>query len=652
MMPARPALANFVEDDGMMLQAMKGKFGTFILKIFAVLLIISFGAWGIGDMITGQGLPTHVADVGDTQITANQFQKNFRVRLSELRRQFGQRLDSQQARQMGFADMTLDRLISLRLLQLHAADLNLSVGDDQVLDQIKRQPGFSDGQGGINANVFRDALSRNNLTEDRYVATLRDEITRSHLTDVVAAGSVAPNHMVDLFYRYRNEKRTADVVIVPRASGGATPEPTYTQLGEFHSKNEALFTAPELRTITALYLDPDEMAKEISISDDELKNEYENRLSSLIIPERRRVRQIVTADEATVRRAKQSLAEGRSFTDVAKDIAGMDEETTQLGFVTAGRLPGEIGTVASKAALNEPSEPVKSPLGWHIILVERIEPGKIPTFEDVRASIRLDLGRERAVDDLVKIANQLEDALAGGATIDEAARQINIATFKTPPIDARGRTADGKPAKTLPKEDEFLRTAFEVQDGEVSDLTETRTGGYLIVRVDGITPPAVRPLDRVRDRAIVAWKLSQQNEVAKKKAGEILEKVKNGGSLTRVAKDASLQVKRSKPFTRVNRAAGSRIPPALAGELFKLRPGGGAMAPSQDGYAVAQLNDIQVASPHSDKEGLEGLKNRLHGAVAEDIMAQYASALRTRYSVRIDRDAIDRLFNEGTLGQN
>ena len=103
----------------MMLQAMKGKIGTFILKIFAVLLIISFGAWGIGDMITGQGLPTDVADVGDTKISANQFQENFRVRLSELRRQFGQQLDSQQARQMGFADMTLDRLISLRLLQLH-----------------------------------------------------------------------------------------------------------------------------------------------------------------------------------------------------------------------------------------------------------------------------------------------------------------------------------------------------------------------------------------------------------------------------------------------------------------------------------------------------------------------------------------------------
>ena len=73
MMPPRLVEARFEEDDDMMLQAMKGKFGSFILKIFAVLLIISFGAWGIGDMITGQGLPTDVADVGETKISANQF---------------------------------------------------------------------------------------------------------------------------------------------------------------------------------------------------------------------------------------------------------------------------------------------------------------------------------------------------------------------------------------------------------------------------------------------------------------------------------------------------------------------------------------------------------------------------------------------------
>ena len=635
----------------MMLQAMKGKLGSFILKIFAVLLIISFGAWGIGDMITGRGLPTDVAEVGETKITATQFQENFRIRLEELRRQFGQQLDSQQARQMGFADITLEKLINLRLLKLHATELELSVGDDQVLDEIKRQPEFSDGRGGINANVFRASLERRNITEDRYIASLRDEITRSHIIDIVAASSVAPDHMVDQFYRYRNERRTADVVIVPRTHLGSMQGPTDTQIREFYSKNEALFTAPELRTITALYLDPDEIAKKIDISEDELKDEYDNRISSLIIPEHRKLRQIVVTEEVTVRRARQSLTEGRSFTDVAKNIAGMDEETTQLGLVTANQLPAEIGSVAFKAPLNQPSEPVKSPLGWHILLVKRIIPGKTPTFGDVRSSIHLDLGRERAIDDLVKVANKLEDALAGGATIEEAAKQINAATLKTPPIDAGGRTADGKPMNKLPKVEKFLRTAFEGKDGAISDLIETRSGGYLIVRVDSITPPAIRPLDSIRQKVITAWNKSQQNEVVKKKAGELRDKVKNGNSLTRVAKDASLEVQRSKKFSRVNRAAGSRIPPALGSKIFKLRIGGVAIAPSPEGYAIAQLNDVQPASPTSDSEGLQKLKKRMQGAVAEDIMAQYISALRARYNVHINQDAINRLFNEGTLGQ-
>jgi peptidyl-prolyl cis-trans isomerase D len=363
------------------------------------------------------------------------------------------------------------------------------------------------------------------------------------------------------------------------------------------------------------------------------------------------VRQIVTADEATARRARHALTQGRPFTDVAKEIAGMDEETTQLGFVTADRLPGEIGRTAFSATLDRPSEPFASPLGWHIVLVERIEHGKTPTLDDVRADIRLDLGRERAVDGLVTLANQLEDALAGGATIDEAARQINARTSKTPPIDARGRTANGKPAIGLPKDEEFLRTAFEVEDGQVSDLIETRTGGYLIVRVDAVTAPAVRPFDSVRQPAVTAWKLDQQDQAAKKKAAELLDKIKAGGSLTTVAKAAALKVQRSKPFTRVSRAAGSRIPPALARDLFALRPGQAAMGRNRQGYAVAQLVDIQAASPSSDNEGLKGLRNRLHSAVAEDVMAQYAAALRNRYTVSIDRGAIDRLFNEGTLGQ-
>ena len=122
-----------------MLQAIKGKTGTWVLRIFAVLLIISFGAWGINDMIVGGGLPTDVASVGSTKITAGEFNERFRQEMNRLRSVLGPQLDSAQARQLGIADSALNGLINRRVLALEAHDLGILVGDDQIKQAILKE---------------------------------------------------------------------------------------------------------------------------------------------------------------------------------------------------------------------------------------------------------------------------------------------------------------------------------------------------------------------------------------------------------------------------------------------------------------------------------------------------------------------------------
>jgi peptidyl-prolyl cis-trans isomerase D len=51
-----------------MLEAIRAHTGSFVVKLLFILLIISFGAWGIGDIIrTGVG-KTSVASVGKVEI--------------------------------------------------------------------------------------------------------------------------------------------------------------------------------------------------------------------------------------------------------------------------------------------------------------------------------------------------------------------------------------------------------------------------------------------------------------------------------------------------------------------------------------------------------------------------------------------------------
>ena len=72
-----------------------------------------------------------------------------------------------------------------------------------------------------------------------------------------------------------------------------------------------------------------------------------------------------------------------------------------------------------------------------------VEPGESRPLDEVRDELRAALAQERAADLAFERANQVEDALAGGATLEEAAKRFGLgyAAIRT---DASGNGPDGK----------------------------------------------------------------------------------------------------------------------------------------------------------------------------------------------------------------
>ena len=54
-------------------------------------------------------------------------------------------------------------------------------------------------------------------------------------------------------------------------------------------------------------------------------------------------------------------------------------------------MPSALGDVAFELPLDKPSEPVKTPLGWHILRVVKIEPPVAQTFEQAKPKLEADL---------------------------------------------------------------------------------------------------------------------------------------------------------------------------------------------------------------------------------------------------------------------
>ena len=621
-----------------MLDAMRRGAGSWVAKILFGILILSFAVWGIGDMFRSPGISDNAAEVGDVAISRDELARQFRREIERMQRVMGPEFDSERAREMGLLDRTLETLIEGHLLGQKAHDIGLIASNSLVRSRIYAEPAFQNTAREFDAFAFRRALSEAGLSEAGYVAMLKAGLLRGQLTDAISSGAEVPDLMRDTIHRYRGEKRVAEYVLIPSSTAGAVPEPTQEDLAAFHAQNQALFTSPELRELTIISLDPDVAAQDMKPSEEQIKQAFEERLPSLSIPERRRVRQILFTDEAAAKQAHEALDKGRAFDEVAKETG---QPPVDLGLVTRRELAGPLADTVFRLDEGKWSEPVQTPLGWHIIVVDKIEAGRTPTLDQVRSEITREVARDEAVNQLVKTANKLEDELAGGASLESAADKLGLKATTVGPIDSRGRLRSGVPAVNLPQHPKVLEFAFRTPQGQATQLQEVRGGGYFILRVDSIAAPALRPLDEVRAQAVQAWKDKQRDELARARAEKLLERAKGGETLAKIAGELGLQARTSDPVTRFAIDPNSPMPPAVTTAMFKSREGETVMAPYEGGYAIAKVTEVRPVAQADPSAEAAQLERELTNGVANDLITQYTRALRQSYPVTVNRASVD-----------
>ena len=625
-----------------MLQAIRSKAGSFVVKALFALLILTFGIWGIGDIFRNRGNDTVVATVGDRSIPAEELQTALRRALEQLSARFGSAIDPQQAKQLGLVDQTLAQLIDRSLIDQEAARLKLDVSDDLIRNVITANPSFRGSDGRFDRSLFGSVLAANNLTEDQYVALLRHDIPRNDLLHAVTAGAAAPQPVVDLLYQYRNEKRTADIVALPNAGAPDVGQPSEDELKAFYDKHPDLFRAPEYRGFTLVSLAPSDMSKDIEIPEAKLKEEYDQRQDELQIPERRDVEQILVPSEEKAKEAEAALATGKDWREVATTIAGQNPDTIDLGLMRREELPSALGDVAFELPLNKPSEPVKTPLGWHILRVVKIEPPVTQTFDEAKPKLEADLAHQEAVDRIYKVANNVDDALAGGATLGDTAAKFGLKTTTVDAVDTGDHDPQDNPVTLPVSASDVLKLAFATDEGQTSRVTETPDGAIFAVHVDKVIPSQVKPLDEVKDKAVAAWQADRRREIVAKQAEELAAAVTPGTRLATVAGEKGLKATTSPPFTR-HPENDTAVPPTLVGKLFAAKPGEVVTASDATGSYVAQLEDVKRPENVS-QTAAAGLSHELDTAQQVDFAEELTRALRAHFPVEIHREALDRFF--------
>ncbi len=630
-----------------MIDSIHKHIGSVFVKVLLGLLILSFAVWGIGDVVSPTARISAVANVGEETIQPQEYNSALQREIDRLRPMFNDQLDRDRARSMGIANNVLGQMIRTLLFDQEAKAIGVTISTDLIRDQIRQTQTFRNALGEFDQNLFQQSLVQRGIPEGRFVADIREDIRRRHLLGVIESGATPPSVMVDLLFGYLNEKRTADVLKFSDSAMAAPADPGDDVLTAFHKENERLFRAPEYRKVTFVNLSADEIANEATIAEDRLKEAFENRRSEFIQPERRQLEQMMLPTEADAKKAEALLSEGRSFAAVAKEVAGVDAANLALGQFTRAQLAQGFPELADPVfALTKSgvSKPIKSPIGWHIANVVKIDAAIEPTFAEVGPALAKLLAREIALDGLFSLANKLEDSLGGGATLEEAANQLGLKIKVIPEIDQSGRDRAGKRISDLPDPTNFVATAFQTSELETSLLKEFGTDGYYILRVDGLTPSAIKSFASIRGDVLIAWQSRQRSDAAKKAAADALERAKAGIELDKIAADDKIPLTTTAPFTRQLAGPTADLPQALATALFRVKSGETAMARGPGAFFVARLKEVKPADPIADKDVVEALRNALIQGLREDLQAQYAASLGQRFPINVNNVVLEQLF--------
>ena len=613
-------------------------------------LIISFAIWGIGDIFRGFGVNS-VAKIGGTEISIEQFRAYYTDKLQQLGQRMRRPISNDQARALGLDRQLLGQLVAETTLDEQARKLRLGLADKDIADRITSDPAFRGANGQFDRARFEQVIRNAGFSEGRFVAEQRNVMLRRQIAQTVSGDLKVPDTTLKSLVQYQTEKRAIQYIALTAAQAGDVAAPSADDLAKYFETRKILFRAPEYRKATLLFLSPADLAKPEAITDADARAAYTARKDTFGTPEKRELRQIVFQKPEEAAAASERVSKGLSFADLAKE-RGMKDGDVDVGTVAkADIIDPAVADAAFALKSSEVSAPVKGTFGTVLLQVGKIEAGSQKTYEDVAADLKRDIAEARARSEINALRDKIEDDRAGGATLAETAKKLNLKSVDIAAVDRAGRAPDGQPIASLPQQPDVVGSVFATDVGVDNDALQMPPNGHLYYDVTGITPARERALDEVKDQVAARWR---DDEIAKRlqaKADDMLAKLKAGGTLAQVAADNGAKVDTAADMVR-GKAAGF-LPVKVTDAAFKLAKDAPASVDGDTAAARYVVVVTAVTDPAFDANTPEAkqLAASLQNSFADDIVGQYIAKIEAEIGVTLNQAALNQVVGGGT-GRN
>ena len=267
-----------------MLQALRGKKSSLLIKVVLVVITIGFSFWGIESYLFTR-VDSSVANVDGTDISQDQFRQRFDENRQRMMQMMNGQVDASFFERPEMKRQVLDQLINERVLLGANRDLGVSVTDDRIKREILAIPAFQK-DGKFDPDTYKMLLQAQNMSPRAFEERMREDLAVRELPQQVASAVLITDAELDRYLRLKNQRR--DFRFVKLDKPAADPAPVSDEdIEAYYKAHTAEFTTPERVALDYLELDGSKIEVNATPDDAVLKERYEKEKSRFVSAEQR-----------------------------------------------------------------------------------------------------------------------------------------------------------------------------------------------------------------------------------------------------------------------------------------------------------------------------------------------------------------------------
>ncbi len=597
---------------------------TFVWIILA-LLIVGLAGFGATNL---SGTVRTVGHVGDQTISVDAYARELQREIRSFEAQTGEALPMSQVQALGLDRAVLSRLVALAALDDEVARMGLSIGDANLQKEILEIEAFKGIDGRFDRETYRFALNQAGIDETEFEDDLRAEAARTLVQSAIVSGTRMPAVLSETLTDFVAARRSFAWAALG-AQDLETPiaAPTPDDLRAHYDAHPDDFTLPETKRLTYVLLTPEMILDQVEVDETALRELYDSRSAEYDLPERRLVERLVFADDADAADAMAQLEVGGTTFETLVEQRGLTLADVDLGDVTRADLEAAAEAVFAAGA-GDVVGPLPSSLGPALYRVNGTLAARTTAFEEAEDELRAEIAGDRARRLIETRAENIDDLLAGGATLEELADETDVTLGR---IDWTAQSDHDIAAYAA-----FRDAAAAVTETDFPAVAFTEDGSIFALRLDETLPPRPEPFAAARDKVAAAWTQARTEAALTARAEAVITALQGDDDLA----GTGLPVRVENGLTRS--AFLEDTPADFMQQVFEMEPGEMRVVTGGGAVVLVRLNEILPPDDTPEVTQMRAaIAAQLDQALAQALFQAYAQDVQVRSKPQIDQQAVN-----------